>query len=223
MRGGSRAGPETTASRLPGRRSTVPGPPRATHGLPPVLRELSRTAAAISLRSSSTTAGNVAADEEPAMALPDVDASVSAAQAALGQLREGLPPQTRAARRGRRASPRTRGRGCRGLYVAAGPIGGVRRGARSVRRRGRSVRRRGRGVRGLCRACRGRRTRRGHVPAPGSSPGPRPSAGRGAAVRDLLGAPASGAGRRSGARSRGAAVPSRAARRGLRPSAAAGR
>lgn len=85
------------------------------------------------------------------------------------------------------------------------------------------VRRWGRDVLGSRWACSEQRTQLGHVPAPGPKPGPRPSAGRGAAVPDLFGAPGSGAGRRPGARGGGATISSRAARRGLRPAAAAGR
>ncbi|KAF5911928.1 hypothetical protein HPG69_015906 [Diceros bicornis minor] len=53
----------------PARRGESAAHDAATHALRPVLRALSRTAAAISLRSSSTTAGNVTAGKATAMAL----------------------------------------------------------------------------------------------------------------------------------------------------------
>lgn len=88
--------PPPLASRTGGAWSTAHN--TVTHSFRPVLRALSRTAASISLRSSSTTAGNVAADMVTAMALRNVDSSESTAKTALQQMCVGFQPEQRAGR-----------------------------------------------------------------------------------------------------------------------------
>lgn len=74
------AGQQTAASRLLAGRGPPTTRQRPTF-LRPSLRALSRTAAAISVRSSSTTAGNVTTGEATAMALPPAAVSDWAAEA----------------------------------------------------------------------------------------------------------------------------------------------
>lgn len=212
---GAQGGVANPASRRPrplflfspndGARSTAHN--AATHSsLWPVLRALSCTAAAISRRSSSTTVGNVTAAKATAMALEDL-ASPESTNRKYSDL---WSPSTSRGRGGTSTCviAQMDDKNDSSSYVTARPIrrelcsgGGTSRDP----------------------ACSAQRTRPGHVSVLDPELGPRPSAGRGAAVPGLFGALAPGAGRRPGAGGGDAAIPSRAARRGLGSAAAAGR